>query len=106
MKKSASSSSTRAGVTYLRCCRTREPGCEHLADGNGLAVQVSAIAANRFDGMADGMAEIENGAQSAFLFILCHHFGFDFTTTRHHCSQRLGIVLEQPGHFLFQSIEQ
>src|SRR3989442_7356365 len=41
----------------------REPGGEHLADGNGLAVQEPAVTGHRFQRVAEGMAEVEDRAQ-------------------------------------------
>ena len=41
-----------------------------LADGNGFAVQILAVVRNGFERMADGVAEIQNGAQAALGFVL------------------------------------
>ena len=37
-----------------------------LADGDGFAVQVFAIAGDGFDRVGDGVAEVEDGAQTGF----------------------------------------
>ena len=47
-----------------------EFGGGNLADGDGLAVQVFSVAGNVFDGVADGVAKIEDGAKAGFGFIL------------------------------------
>ena len=54
----------------------------HLPDGYGLAVQKLAVAGNRFEGMADGVAEIQNRPQAALPFVLRNDLRFDFAAAR------------------------
>src|SRR4051812_16472275 len=49
-----------------------------LADGDGFAVEIFTVAGDVFDGVADGVAKIQNGAQASFGFILPHDVSFDF----------------------------
>ena len=61
----------------------RKPGGKHLADGDGFAVQKFAVAADRFQRVAEGVAEVEDGAQPALGFVLAHDAGLDLAAARH-----------------------
>ena len=62
----------------------------NLADGNRLAVQKFSVAGNVFNGVADGVAEIQNRAQSALGFVLADDFRLDFATARDDRGERFG----------------
>ena len=53
----------------------------HHADRHGFAVQIGAIAAECFHHMAQGVAVIEDGPQSAFPLIGGHHLGLGASGT-------------------------
>jgi len=46
----------------------------NLADGNGLAVQKLPVAGNVFNGVADGVAEVQDGPQAALLKVAWPEF--------------------------------
>ena len=83
-----------------------EPGGQHLADGDGFPVQEFAVAGNRFERVADGVAEIQDRAQTALGLVLAHHAGFDLAAAGHDRGERVRIALEQFGHDLFEPLEQ
>ena len=77
-----------------------------LADGDGLAVQVFSVARNILDGVADGVAEIQNGAQAGFRFILAHDVGLDFAAARHHFGKHFGVPLQEAREIAFEAGEE
>src|SRR5690606_33199839 len=62
------------------------------------AVQPGAIALVRFDGMAEGMAEIERGANAGLPFISCHYRSLGGARTVDGLGKRLRIERKQPLH--------
>ena len=60
----------------------------HHAAAHGLAVQPLAVAQTGLDGMAKGVAKIENGAQTALALVLRHHMGLDLAAAPHRVRQR------------------
>ena len=61
-------------------------------------MQPFAIAQARLDGVAEGVAEVEDGAQAAFLLVLAHHPGLDLATAAHGGSQQHGVAGQQTGN--------
>ncbi len=47
------------------------------APGDGFAVEELAVVGGGLDGVADGVAEVEDHAQAGFFFVLGDDFGFD-----------------------------
>ena len=76
-----------------------------LADGNRLAVQKFAVAGNVFNGVADGVAEIQDRAQSAFGFILADDFRLDFAAARNDRGERFWFAFEQLRQVAFKSAQ-
>ncbi len=70
------------------------------ADGNRFAMQELMVAGFGLDRVADGMTEIENGAQPSFALILCNHLSLDAARGFHHFSQHCRIQSEQLLTFL------
>ena len=55
-----------------------EMGCGAEAEGDGFAVEVAAVAGGGFDGVAEGVAEVEEGAEAfGFVFVRFDDAGFD-----------------------------
>ena len=50
-------------------------GADH-ADGDGFAVAIGAVAGDGFDGVGDGVAVVEDGADAAVFGVLVDDFGF------------------------------
>jgi len=69
-------------------------------------VQIFSVTGNVLDGVTDGMAEIQDGAQPALGFVLADHFGFDGAAARHDVRERLGFAAEQAGQGAFEAREQ
>ena len=65
-------------------------------------MQVLAVIRDSFQGMADGVAEIQNGPQPALGFILMNDFGLDFAAPGNDRRERFGLALEQRGHLALQ----
>ena len=57
-------------VAVARPERLRHPRRRHHADGDRLAVQEPAVLGEHLDGMADGVAEVERGAQPGQLALV------------------------------------
>ena len=54
-----------------------------LADGDRFPVEVFAVMGNGFEGMADGVAEIQDGPQAALGLVLPNHLRFDLAAAGH-----------------------
>ena len=80
-------------------------GHDHAAT-NRFTMQPNTETQTRFDGVAEGVAEIENGANATFAFILTNHPGFDFATAFDRISQRLRVACQQFVQMLFDPIEK
>jgi hypothetical protein len=84
----------------------RELRRHHLADGDGFPVQILAVVRNGFEGMADGVAEIQDGPQAALGLVLPNHLGFDLTATGHDGGQRARVAVQQLGQLALQPRKQ
>ena len=49
---------------------------------------------NRFEAVANGVTEIQDGAQTAFRFVLPDNLRLDLTATRHDCGEEFGFAPE------------
>ena len=58
-------------------------------------MQPLAVAQAGLDGMAEGVAEVEDGAQPAFAFVLAHHPRLDLAAAAHGMGQRIGVARQQ-----------
>ena len=63
-------------------CSDRVAGAGYVeggdaAPGYGFAVEKLLVVGGGFDGMADGVAEVEDHAEAGLFFVLCHDVGFD-----------------------------
>ena len=86
---------------------SRDKSCRRdLADGNRLAVQKFSVAGTVFNRVADGVAEIQNGAQAAFGFVLADDFRLDFAAARDDGGERLRFAPEQFRQVAFELREQ
>src|SRR6478736_8341555 len=77
-----------------------------LTDGDGFAVEIFAVAGNGFEAVADGVAEIQDGAQAALGFVLADDVRLDFTAARDDFAERLGFAPEQFRQVALQPGEQ
>jgi len=66
----------------------------HHAHGHGLAVQ-NAVTRKRFHRMAQGVAEVQQGAGAGLALVFRHHRSFDAAVARQHRKQSLGIARQQ-----------
>ena len=66
-------------------------GTDH-ADGHGLAVEVDAVAGGGFDGVPDGVAVVEDGADAAVLGILIDHLRLPAHAALDELGEERGIV--------------
>src|SRR5262245_21750301 len=69
-------------------------------------MQILAVVRNGFERMPKGMTKIQNGAQTAFGFVLTDDLGFDFATTRHDCHQRIGIAAKELWQIALEPLEE
>src|SRR5579859_985844 len=74
-----------------------KPGGGDLADGDGLAVEVFAVAGAVFNGVTEGVAEIKDGAEAAFSFVLAHDVGFDIAAAGDNAGEGGGIAFQKLG---------
>src|SRR6266567_4425535 len=70
-------------------------GGDDLADGNRFAVKIFSVAGNGLDGMANGVAEVQNFAQPGLGFVLADDLRLDGTAAFDHDLQQFGIEFEQ-----------
>ena len=68
--------------------RLRQVGRHHHAAADRLAVQPGAVAHAGLDRVAEGVAEVEHGAQAAFALVAAHHVGLDLARARDRVRQR------------------
>ena len=64
-----------------RAPRRRQFGGDEHAVGDRFAVPVPPVLRHRFDGVAGGVAEVQNPPQSGLALVCGHHAGFDARTT-------------------------
>ena len=84
----------------------RELGGHHHASAHALAVQPGAIAHAGLDGVAKGVAKVQDGAQARFTLVLAHHPGFDLTAAAHGVGQRSAIARQQGIHVRLQPVHE
>ena len=72
----------------------RQVGRHYHAGGYGLAMQPVAVAGPGFDGMTEGMAQVEQGAPAAFTFIVGDDFRLDRAGSLYGISERLFVALQ------------
>ena len=68
---------------------------QHHAGGHGFAVQPHAVTHFGFDGVAEGVAEVEPGAYALLGFVLADNLGFHGAASAHGFGQRCGLLLHQ-----------
>lgn len=89
---------------------TAEFGGEHgsgdLADGDGFSVEVVAVRGDGFDGVAEGVAEVQNRAQAGFRFVLGDDLGLDFATAGDDRSEDFRVPGEQSIQVAFEAAEE
>src|SRR6266568_4490810 len=81
-------------------------GGDDLADGNRFAVEIFSVAGDGLDGMANGVAEVQNFAQPGLGFVLADDLCLDGTAAFDHDLQQFGIEFEQLGQLPFEQLEQ
>ena len=64
-----------------------------LANADGFAVEVFAVLGNGLESVAEGVAEVENGAQAGFFFVLANDFGLDLAAARDDSREGGGVLL-------------
>jgi hypothetical protein len=69
----------------------REIGRHHHAAADRFAVQPFAVAEAVLDRVAEGVAEVQHGAQAAFALVAPHHVGLDLAGAQDRVRQR-GVV--------------
>ena len=69
-------------------------------------MQPLAIAQSGLDGVTEGVAVIQYGADAAFFFVLPHHPGLDFAAAAHRCGQRLWVAGQQRGQMGFDPVQK
>jgi hypothetical protein len=84
----------------------RELSGEDLADGDGFAVEVVAVAGGGFEGVAYGVAEVEDGAEAGFGFVLADDGGFDGAAAGDDTGEFAGLELEEAGQGAFELREE
>mmetsp|Transcript_24634 Transcript_24634/g.76094 ORF Transcript_24634/g.76094 Transcript_24634/m.76094 type:complete len:204 (-) Transcript_24634:373-984(-) len=73
---------------------------------DGLAVQVGAVAGVVFDGVAEGVAQIERGAEAGLSLVVSHDRSLILTTSLNGFADRLGMSRRQRSHVLFLPLEE
>ena len=76
------------------------------AGGHGLAVQPVAVAHARFDGVAKGVAEVEDGAQAGFALVARDDAGLDLAASLHGVREGGGVAGAQLLHVAFEPGEE
>ena len=84
----------------------RKVGGDQHAKADGFTVQIRFIVRRRLDRMAEGMAEIQDGADVAFAFVARHHGRLDGAGSADGMRQRLRIAARQADNMDFQPVEQ
>ena len=81
-------------------------GLDH-ADGNTFAMQEAvAVAGGGFKGVAEGVAEVEEGANALFRLIFGNDGGLGAAALVNGVSARLGIAAQQDVRIGFQPFEK
>ena len=84
----------------------RQVGRHHHAAADRFAVQPFAVADARLDRVAEGVAEIEDGAQAALALVLAHDVGLDFAGARDRMRQRGRVARQQLVDVLLDPVEE
>ena len=77
-----------------------------LADADGFAVKIFSVFGNGLEAVADGVAEVQYGAQTGFFFILTNDFSFDLAAARDDGCKSGGVLLQQLGQFALETSEE
>ncbi len=80
-------------------------GGDH-ADSDRFPMKIAPVAGERFDAMADGVTEIQDGPKAAFLFILGDDLGFDVTAAGDDSCQNGSVARQDFSHAPFQESEK
>lgn len=83
-----------------------EASGEHHAGGDGFAVQPVAVAHLGFDGVAEGVAEVEVGADAVLFFVLFDDMGFHLAAVLDGVGQGALLLLHDGGHVLLEAGEE
>jgi len=78
-----------------------ESGGDH-APGDGFAVLVAAVLGDAFEGMGEGVAEIENLAEAGFAFIAADDVDFDLDVARDELGKRRTIAPQNLLHIFLE----
>ena len=84
----------------------RQPRHQGHAHGNRLAVRVAGVGGGGLEGVADGMAEIENGAHALLRGVLLHHAHLHRNRTLDERGQGGFVALANRLHAVFHVGEQ
>ena len=79
-----------------------EPGGGDLPDGNRFAMQIFAVVRDGFEGVADGVAEVQDGPQAALRLVLPDHFRLDLAAAGDNRCQDARVAAEQFGQITLQ----
>src|ERR1035441_507836 len=81
--------------------------CSHdLTNSNRLPVKIFAVMRNGFEGMADGMAEVQDGPQAALGLVLPNYIGFDLAAAGHEGRQCARVATQQLWQVTLQTRKQ
>src|ERR1700733_12596536 len=69
-------------------------------------MQKLLIVRSRFNGMTDGMTEVEDHAQARLALVLSDDIGFDANRCRNHAGQRSDFSCEHCIHVLLEITEE
>ncbi len=69
-------------------------------------MQPGPVTQARFDGVAEGVAEIEQLAQAALALVLADDFGLDRDRAHHRVAERIGVAREQGVEIRFEPAEE
>eukprot|EP01022_Parablepharisma_sp_SALTPOND_P033114 TRINITY_DN881_c1_g1_i23.p1 TRINITY_DN881_c1_g1~~TRINITY_DN881_c1_g1_i23.p1 ORF type:complete len:1292 (+),score=465.19 TRINITY_DN881_c1_g1_i23:16524-20399(+) len=94
----------RGGVDVAQAMR--QVGRHHHAATDGFAVQPFTVAQAILDGVAEGVAEVEDGAQAAFALVLADHVGLDFAGALDRVGQGGVILGDQQLDVGFDPVEE
>nr|GEU28520.1 hypothetical protein [Tanacetum cinerariifolium] len=84
----------------------RQVGRHHHAATDGFAVQPCAVAEAGLDGVAERVAEIEDGAQAAFALVLAHDLGLDFARAGDGIREGALVARHQQADIGFDPVEE
>ena len=69
-------------------------------------MQIFAVVGDGFEGVADGVAEVQDGPQAALGLVLPYDLGLDFAAAGDDRCQRARFAAEQVGQVALQVLEQ